>query len=62
MKAYTRVVPLCCAFLFNELLINKIIKKIANGDFMFVTSLIFYVRPASFTNKLQMMILCALLV
>ena len=56
MKAYTRVVPLCCAFLFNELLINKIIKKIANYDFMFVTSLIIYVRPASFTNKLQMVI------
>lgn len=47
MKAYTRVVPLCCAFLFNELLM----KKIANGDFMCITSLIFYVRPAPFTNK-----------
>lgn len=58
MKAYTRVVPLCCAFLFNELLI----KKIANGDFMCITSLIFYVRPAPFMNKWQVVILCVLLV
>ena len=58
MKAYTRVVPSCCAFLFNELLI----KKIANGDFMCVTRLIFYVRPAPFTNKCQLVILCVLLV
>lgn len=58
MKAYAGVVPLCCAFLFNELLR----KKIANGDFMCVTSLIFYVRPAPLTNKWQMVILCVLLV